>query len=117
MCKKLGHTIKPVLPSLVQFVGSDSFYKEWAGVRSNEKASLYVDNQLVKEDSGEVMLTDYGISDICVYNLSGNANRALNLVANEDKVLERIKSQDIFKVSEDYYRHPESGDMVLKYPL
>ena len=76
--KKYGHTIKPVLPALVQLVGNDSFYKDWAGVRSNAKVSLVIDDKKVKEDSGEVMLTDYGISGICVFNLSGAANRALN---------------------------------------
>ena len=77
ICKSFGHTIKPVLPSLVQLIGSDNFYKDWAGVRSSSKVSIYVDEKLEKEEKGEIMLTDYGISGICVFNLSGIANRAI----------------------------------------
>ena len=62
ICKSFGHTIKPVLPSLVQLIGSDNFYKDWAGVRSSSKVSIYVDEKLEKEEKGEIMLTDYGIS-------------------------------------------------------
>ncbi len=77
ICQRLGHNIFPVLPSLVQLVGNDSFYKKWDGVRSSASVSLLVDDQLIKNDIGEIMLTEYGISGICVFNLSGYANRAL----------------------------------------
>ncbi len=77
ICKSFGHNIKPILPSLVQLVGSDNFYENWKGVRSNCKASILINDDLVKEEVGEIMLTDYGISGICIFNLSGIANRAL----------------------------------------
>ena len=68
----LGHTIKKVSPSLVQVRGKDSFYKEWTGVRSEAILSLYQNDQKVKEERGEVQFTDYGISGICTFNLSGD---------------------------------------------
>lgn len=77
ICKSFNHSINPVLPSLVQLVGNDSFYKDWDGVRSNATVKLYVDEHLEKEDSGEIMLTNYGVSGICIFNLSGVANRAI----------------------------------------
>ena len=78
LCRRLGHTIKRVMPSLVQLVGSDNFYSEWDGVRSSAKVGIYVDNELKKEETGEIMLTNYGVSGICIFNLSGIANRALS---------------------------------------
>ena len=87
LCRKFGHKINAVLPSLVQLVGKDDFYKDWQGVRSNVKVSIYVNGDLKKEETGEIMLTDYGISGICVFNLSGIANRALY---NNDKVSVKI---------------------------
>ena len=78
LCKNLGHNISKVLPSLVQLEGNGYFFKDWAGVRNNSKVSIYIDNDLKKEESGELMLTDYGVSGICIFNLSGIANRALN---------------------------------------
>lgn len=77
-CQKFGHNIIKVMPSLVQLVGVGNYFKDWSGVRSNSSVSVYVDNELKKTEDGEIMLTDYGVSGICVFNLSGIANRAIN---------------------------------------
>ena len=77
ICKRLGHNIIEVIPSLVQLVGQGNYFKDWAGIRNNAKVRLFVDNQLMKEEDGEIMLTDYGVSGICVFNLSSIANRKL----------------------------------------
>ncbi len=102
LCKKLGHNIIPVLPSLVQLVGNDSFYKEWDGIRSNVNVSLFIDNQLVKSENGEIMLTDYGVSGICIFNLSGYANRALYDKKNVKIVINFLPSiNDLFNFFEE----------------
>ncbi len=77
LVKSLGHSLTPILPSLVQLEGSGDFYKAWAGVRSEVRLTLYEDDSLVKSESGEVQLTDYGISGICTFNLSGVVSRGL----------------------------------------
>ena len=77
LCKKLGHNIIEVVPSLVQLIGKGKYFKDWSGVRNSSKVSIYVDNELKKAEDGELMLTDYGVSGICVFNLSGIANRAI----------------------------------------
>ena len=76
--QELGHNIIKVMPSLVQLVGKGNYFKYWSGVRNNSIVRIYVDGVLEKEEPGEIMLTDYGVSGICVFNLSGIANRALN---------------------------------------
>ena len=78
ICKMLGHNIIKPLPSLVQLVGYGNYFKDWAGVRNNSKVSIYVDNIIKKAEVGEVMFTDYGLSGICIFNLSGIANKALD---------------------------------------
>jgi len=78
LCKNLGHNIIDVLPSLVQLKGDGDYFKDWAGVRNNSRVSIYVNDELEKVEDGELMLTDYGVSGICIFNLSGIANRALN---------------------------------------
>lgn len=77
LVKSLGHSIIEVVPSLVQLEGKDNFYKEWKGVRSDVKLSLLEDNKKIKEESGEIQFTDYGISGICTFNLSGIISRGL----------------------------------------
>lgn len=82
ICKKLGHNIIKPLPSLVQLVGKEKYFKDWDGVRKDAKVSIYVDNKKQKEETGEVMLTSYGLSGICIFNLSGIANYAINNNSN-----------------------------------
>ena len=78
IAKSFGHNIIKVMPSLVQLVGDEDYFKDWKGIRSNALVSIIVDNKKIKEELGEIMLTDYGVSGICIFNLSGIANRALN---------------------------------------
>lgn len=77
ICRKLGHNIIKPLPSLVQLIGEGNFFKNWAGTRNNSKVSLVVEDKIIKSEIGEVMFTDYGLSGICIFNLSGLANKAL----------------------------------------
>lgn len=76
--KDFGHTIIEVLPSLVQLKSTGFFLQNWAGVRSGAKVKLYINNKLEQEQTGEIQLTDYGVSGICVMQLSNLAVKALN---------------------------------------
>lgn len=77
LAKALGHHLIPVLPALVQLRCKETFYKMISGVRIQAKVSLYGDEKLLAEDTGEVQLTDYGISGIPVFQVSRFASRAL----------------------------------------
>ena len=79
LAKKLGHTINQVTPSLVPLEGKGSFFKEWDGVRCDSRVSLFIDNEKIKEEFGEIQLTSYGISGICTFNISGIATKSLKL--------------------------------------
>lgn len=75
---KLGHSIIKPLPALVPLICDFKYAKEWAGIRSDVIISLYEDDCFIKEESGEIQLTDYGISGICTFNLSHVITRGLN---------------------------------------
>lgn len=77
LLESLGHMIHPITPSLVPLIGKDSYFKDWEGVRSDSKVILYVNNEKVKEEIGEIQLTNYGISGICTFNISGIATKSL----------------------------------------
>lgn len=66
---KLGHNVNKVKPALVPLI-TDEIVNDWKGIRVNVKAKLYVDNELTGEQKGEAQLTDYGISGICIMNIS-----------------------------------------------
>ncbi len=77
LAKKLGHKLQPVLPSLVQLRCSDSYCKELAGIRTESRIHILCDKQVLFYEQGELQLTDYGISGIPVFQLSGAVNRYL----------------------------------------
>lgn len=76
--ERLGHTIIKPLPSLVQLIGKGNYFDMWKGVREDVSIKLYEDGQFVKEEKGEIQLTDYGISGICSMNLSSIIARGLD---------------------------------------
>ena len=67
--KKFGHNIIEPKAALVPLL-TDENVRDWAGIRVNVNASLYVDKTLVATQSGEAQLTEFGISGICIMNLS-----------------------------------------------
>lgn len=77
LAKELGHHLSPVVPALVQLKGKGNFWKQVAGVRTQAKVSLYVDQQFVADDTGELQLTNYGISGIPVFQISRYAAKGL----------------------------------------
>lgn len=70
LAKKLGHNIVPVVPALVQLRSEGDFLKYWAGVRVWATVRLLINGKIVCTDTGEVQLTDYGISGIPVFQVS-----------------------------------------------
>lgn len=77
LAKSLGHTIIEPLPALVQLVGQGKYFTSWDGIRSDVNVSLYAANKFIKEETGEIQLTNYGVSGICIFNLSRFASAYL----------------------------------------
>ncbi len=81
LAASFGHRIIRPLPALTGLVCSP--VPGWSGVRINGKVVLLIDGLRVMEEEGEIQLTDYGISGIPVFQVSGPAIRA---VSNKKKV-------------------------------
>lgn len=71
LAKQLGHEIVPVVPALVQLRCREEWFQSVAGVRA--EAELTVRDAQVgrRTERGELQLTDYGVSGIPVFQLSG----------------------------------------------
>ena len=85
--EKLGHKVIKPLPALVMLEGFENFYKDWAGIRCDASVNLYENDKFIDKQIGEVQLTNYGISGICVMNLSGRVSR---IIDNKNKASLRI---------------------------
>ncbi|MCI8483560.1 MAG: NAD(P)/FAD-dependent oxidoreductase [Lachnospiraceae bacterium] len=65
-----GHKLTDIVPALVQLQVKQSFFKEIAGIRADGKVELYIDDEKISEDRGELQLTSFGISGIPVFQVS-----------------------------------------------
>ncbi len=75
--KGFGHTITPLAPALVQLQGKHRLLKEMAGVRVDGRIRLLLDGDRVAEESGELQLTEFGVSGIPAFQVSRFAAYAL----------------------------------------
>lgn len=75
--KGLGHRFSPIVPALCGFYCKGADFKRLAGVRVSARVSILVDGTACASDTGELQLTDYGISGIPVFQVSRTASMAL----------------------------------------
>ena len=87
LARALGHHIVEPLPALVGLRCRGKYFSSWAGVRAEGSVSLTVREETLEQESGELQLTEYGISGIPVFQLSG---RALRLVREGKDVSLRV---------------------------
>ena len=77
LCKKLGHSITLLQPSLVQLKLDFPNLKGLSGVKILGSVTIYVNDKKIKTESGELLFTDYGISGPPIFQISRIANFAL----------------------------------------
>jgi hypothetical protein len=68
----------PPLPGIVQIKTETDFVKSVSGVKVIGTASLRVDGDVVRSESGEILFTDFGISGPPILQLSGFVSRAMS---------------------------------------
>lgn len=86
LAKKIGHSINPTVPALVQLRCGEKFFKSISGVRADAYVAICRNGSELAGERGELQLTDYGISGIPVFQLSRTA--AYLLKENNNKGLE-----------------------------
>lgn len=78
LAKKLGHNIVDIFPGLVQLKLEENFLKSINGVKVLGTAYLINKNKILREDRGDILFTDYGISGPPILQLSRKALELLN---------------------------------------
>ena len=76
--KSFGHSIIKPLPALVQLNGVGNYFKLWSGIRCDAKVDLYDNGKYADTQTGEIQLTNYGVSGICIFQLSGKIARNID---------------------------------------
>ncbi|MDE6673323.1 MAG: aminoacetone oxidase family FAD-binding enzyme, partial [Acetatifactor sp.] len=95
LARFLGHHVIPPVPSLVQLHCGEKYCKALAGVRAEGVVRICLDEDskadslqdCICREAGEIQFTEYGISGIPVFQLSGSVNQ---LLAQERKLRAEI---------------------------
>lgn len=74
---KMGHTLIPRYPSLVQLCSEESWVKGCAGVKVAGVAKLYANGEYITEKKGDLLFTNYGISGLAILDLSREVSTRL----------------------------------------
>lgn len=92
LARFLGHRVIPPVPSLVQLHCGEKYCKALAGVRAEGVVRICLDGEsrnkmcggkadslqdCICREAGEIQFTEYGISGIPVFQLSGSVNQML----------------------------------------
>ncbi len=96
LVNSLGHSIIKPLPALVQLISDEKDLKQWDKIRCEVKVSLIENDKLIKKEHGEIQLTDYGVSGICIFNLSGKVARGIDNNKKEEIVINFLPEIDDF---------------------
>lgn len=108
LAKKFNHHIVKVLPSLTSLITREKINLK--GVRVDAKVTLYEDGVKVREELGQVQFTDYGLSGICIFNLSYYAIKGLNKNKKEVITIDLMPFMD--KVS---FKNKKVYDLLLGF--
>ena len=86
----LGHHVTGCRPSLCGVKCKKTFFSEWAGIRTAATVRVLSmgRTEILAENTGEVQLTDYGISGIPTFQVSHVIGEYLNSLHNTESVKE-----------------------------
>lgn len=72
IASSFGHSIISLNPSLMPVITNIGLEKDWAGKRCEVLITLLENDRKIKQEHGEIQFTNYGLSGICIFNLSRN---------------------------------------------
>lgn len=78
LLKSLGHSITPQYPALTQLKCDHGALRSLKGIRLQAALTLLIDDNPTAQETGEILFADYGVSGVCVFQLSGMAAQALD---------------------------------------
>lgn len=88
LAKNLGHSITKLLPGIVQLKLDYNHLKALSGVKFDGYAKLFIDDKEIKEDFGEILFTDYGISGPPILQISALASQSTSIGKKTEVVVD-----------------------------
>lgn len=76
LLKKVGHTLNQPFPILVHVLSSSPYCKMMKGTKVKAKTSVYVGGKLKRQEYGEVLFTEDGLSGPPIFQISRQVSQA-----------------------------------------
>ena len=105
LAKSLGHHIIEPLPGIVQLKLDYPYLKALSGIKFNGKASVLIDNNLIRSEQGEILFTDYGISGPPILQLSYYASKALYKNSNVKLIIDMFPDKSNKEIDDLFSSH------------
>lgn len=70
LAKRLGHSLTPLFPSLVQLKTDKTHIKNLKGIRVDCSVTAFSEEREVAKTHGDVIFTDYGLSGNAIFSIS-----------------------------------------------
>jgi len=85
LLSRFSHEILAPVPSIVQLRTDTKFCKPLSGNKIQGSAALYINGKKIREEQGEILFTDYGLSGPPILQLSGYVSRTLSDKSSQGK--------------------------------
>ena len=105
LARELGHNIVNPLPAIVQLKLDYDYLKALSGIKFDAMASIIVKDKLIRQETGEILFTDYGISGPPILQLSQIASKALEKNTKVNIVLDLFPNKSIEAIENFIYGH------------
>lgn len=94
LAKSLGHNIIHPTPGLVQLKLKHSRLRSLSGIKFDGNCKLYSNKSLLREEFGEILFTNYGISGPPILQISSLASRCLYNKKDVSIVIDMFPNMD-----------------------
>ena len=122
LLEKFGHKKTSLFPAITQIKTETEYVKQLKGIKADANCCIYVNDELKRQEFGQVLFADYGLSGPPIFQLSRiaatnyekNCYITLDFMSdkNEKEIVNLIKS-----TIENPYTYPLSAENLLSLIL
>lgn len=98
IAEKLGHSVTPVFPVLVQLKLEGGFFKQIEGVKFVGTAEILHNNKIIAQDRGDILFGNYGVSGPPILQISRKAGELLQdnkKVTLKISILDKMSKEEL----------------------
>ena len=107
LAEKFGHKIIEPFPALVQLKLKGKFFKRISGIRFDGVAMGLTDKKIIREEEGEILFTDYGISGPAILQISrmliNEMNKGEKTYISVD-MFPKINKNDLYEILRNRFK-------------